>query len=256
MLLAIDIGNTNIVLGCIENGDIKSIARISTDSNKTPHEYAVIIKAVLEFDNIDLKRLDGAIISSVVPKVTQIARNAVFILTGKKPLVVGSGLKTGLDIRIDNPAEAGSDLIVGAVAALSVTKPPIIIIDMGTATTISVVDAHGCFIGGIIYPGVKVAFSALSGGTSQLPDVAIEAPKKCIGSNTIESMRSGGVLGTASMLDGMIDRIAEELGQEASVVATGGIAKYIIPYCKHEIAYEGDLLLKGLEIIYNKNKKN
>lgn len=255
MLLAVDIGNTNIVLGCIENGVIKSIARISTDSNKTPHEYAVIMKSVLEFDNIDLKSLDGAIISSVVPKVTQITRNAIFILVGKRPLIVGSGVKTGLDIRIDNPAEAGSDLIVGAVAALSIMKPPVIIIDMGTATTISVTDKNGCFLGGVIYPGVKVAFSALSGGTSQLPDVAIEAPKKCIGTNTIDSMRSGGVFGTASMLDGMIDRINDELGQKASLIATGGIAKYIIPYCRHEITYDGDLLLKGLEIIYNKNKR-
>lgn len=255
MLLAIDIGNTHTVLGCIEDGDIKSIARISSDASKTAHEYAVIIKSVLEFENADINALDGAIISSVVPNVTMNMRNAVQALTGKKPLIVGSGVKTGLDIRIDNPAEAGSDLIVGAVAALNIAKPPLIVIDMGTATTICAIDKNGCFIGGVIYPGVKVAFSALSGGASQLPDVAIEAPPRCIGTNTIDSMRSGGVFGTASLLDGMIDRINDELGEKAGVIATGGLARYIIPYCKHEITYDGNLLLKGLEIIYYKNRK-
>lgn len=255
MLLAIDIGNTNIVLGCIETGEIKNIARISTDSRRTSHEYAAIIKSILEFDGMSIDGFEGAIISSVVLQLTHIVRDAVCILTGIKPLVVGAGIKTGLDIRLDNPAQLGSDLVVGAVAALSLLKPPMIIVDMGTATTISVLDAKGSFLGGIIYPGVGVAFSALSSGTSQLPTISIEAPKKCIGTNTIDSMKSGGVFGTASMLDGMIDRIEAEIGQKANVIATGGLANSIIPHCTHDIMYDEDLLLKGLAIIYEKNKR-
>ena len=255
MLLAIDIGNTNIVLGGIEDGEIKDIARISTDSRRTAHEYAAILKSVLEFDGIKIDRFEGAIISSVVLQLTHTVKEAVEILTGLKPYVVGAGIKTGLDIHIDNPAQLGSDLVVGAVAALSIIKPPMIIVDMGTATTISVLDAKGSFLGGTIYPGVGVAFSALSSGTSQLPTISIEAPRKCIGTNTIDSMKSGGVFGTAAMLDGMIERIEDELGERANVIATGGLAKCIIPHCKREITYDENLLLKGLAIIYNKNKR-
>ena len=255
MILAIDIGNTHIVMGCIENSQISYIARMTTDIKKTENEYAVQIKQLLEFQNINYTHFEGAIISSVVPPITSTMKSAVQILTGIDALVVGTGIKTGLNIHIDNPAQLGSDLVVGAVAALSLYHPPLIILDMGTATTISVLDKNGTYLGGSIMPGLALSLSALSTSTSQLPKVPIEAPKHCIGTNTIDCMKSGGVFGTASMLDGMLKRIETELGEKACVIATGGLSKSIVPYCEREIIYNENLLLYGLEIIYKKNQK-
>lgn len=255
MILALDVGNTHIVMGCIEGMEIKNIARISTDVTKTENEYAVLMRQVLEIDNIDYNTLDGAIISSVVPQVTNTLASSIKRFTGISPLVVGAGIKTGLDIKIDNPAQLGSDLVVGMVAALDVMKPPIIAIDMGTATTISVIDGKRHFLGGAIIPGVHVSMMALANRTSQLPKIELEAPKKCISSNTIDCMKSGSIFGTAAMLDGMIDRIEEELGEKANVIATGGIASKVVPYCKREIMCDDNLLLRGLAIIFEKNRK-
>lgn len=255
MILAVDVGNTHIVIGYIEKDEIKSIARMTTDIKKTEHEYAAVMKHIMEFDGIDPKSFEGVIISTVVPPLMRTLKNSIKLLTGLEPIVIGAGIKTGLDIKIDNPAQLGGDLVTGAVAALSLYKPPLIIIDMGTATTISVIDKNGSFIGGPIIPGVAVSLSALSGDTSLLPQIPIEAPERCIGRNTIESMKSGAVFGAASMLDGMIDRIEEELNSEARLIATGGIATSIIPYCKHKIEYDEYLLLRGLNVIYKKNSK-
>ena len=255
MILALDIGNTHIVLGCIEGRKIINIARMASDTLKTEHEYAVLMKQILELDNIDISTVEGGIISSVVPPLTGTLKKAIQRVTGHKPMVVGAGIKTGLNILIDNPAQLGSDLAVSAVAALNEYKPPIIAVDMGTATTIMVIDKNGSFLGGQILPGVALSMNALASKTSQLPKVSIEAPKKVIGTNTIDSMKSGAVFGAASMLDGMIDRIEEEIGMSATVVATGGLSGSIVPYCKHEIICDDDLLLKGLAIIYEKNVK-
>jgi type III pantothenate kinase len=255
MILALDIGNTHIVLGCIEGRQIINIARMASDTLKTEHEYAVLMKQILELDNIDISTVEGGIISSVVPPLTGTLKKAIQRVTGHKPMVVGAGIKTGLNILIDNPAQLGSDLAVSAVAALNEYKPPIIAVDMGTATTIMVIDKNGSFLGGPIIPGVALSMNALASKTSQLPKVSIEAPKKVIGTNTIDSMKSGAVFGAASMLDGMIDRIEEEIGMSATVVATGGLSGSIVPYCKHEIICDDDLLLKGLAIIYEKNVK-
>ena len=255
MILALDIGNTHIVLGCIEGCQIINIARMASDTLKTEHEYAVLMKQILELDNIDISSVEGGIISSVVPPLTGTLKKAIQRVTGHKPMVVGAGIKTGLNILIDNPAQLGSDLAVSAVAALNEYKPPIIAVDMGTATTIMVIDKNGSFLGGPIIPGVALSMNALASKTSQLPKVSIEAPKKVIGTNTIDSMKSGAVFGAASMLDGMIDRIEEEIGMSATVVATGGLSGSIVPYCKHEIICDDDLLLKGLAIIYEKNVK-
>ena len=255
MILALDIGNTHIVMGCIENKEIKNIARMTSDTLKTEHEYAVLIKEILEIDGIDYTNIEGAIISSVVPPLNSTIKGAIERVTGHRPMIVGAGLKTGLNIMIDNPAQLGSDLAVAGVAALAAYKPPIIIIDMGTATTMTVIGENSALLGGPIMPGVALSMRALASNTSQLQNISIEAPKNCIGKNTIDSMKSGAVFGAAAMIDGMIDRIEEELGGKATAVATGGLSHRIIPYCKHEIICDDDLLLKGLEIIYYKNAK-
>lgn len=256
MLLAIDIGNSNVVIGCLDSeGKTSCLLRMVTDLKKTEDEYAAGIKTLLTHNDIDCDGFEGAIICSVVPPLTEIFHKAVARITGRNALVVGAGVKTGLNVLIDDPASLGSDLVAAAVAAMNSFPLPVIVIDMGTATTMTVVDEGNKFLGGAIVPGVALSMSALSSGTSLLHKVPIEAPKKCISGSTTSCMQSGAVFGNAALLDGMIDRFEEELGKKASLVATGGIAAKIIPCCRHEIVYDEDLLLKGLAIIYNKNVK-
>ncbi|MDR0861525.1 MAG: type III pantothenate kinase [Oscillospiraceae bacterium] len=255
MLLAIDIGNSNVVIGCFEGDEITHVFRLVTDILKTEDEYAVDIKNILEFNGVDRRDFTGAIISSVVPPLTNVFRVAVTKLTGLQSIIVGSGIKTGLNILIDNPAELGSDMAATAVAAIARYPLPVVIVDMGTATKISVVNATGGFIGGAICPGVALSLDALSRGASLLPKIPIEAPKKHICSGTIDCMKSGTVFGAAAMVDGMIDRFEEEIGTIASVVATGGISPSVIPHCRREIVCDDNLLLTGLRILYDKNKK-
>lgn len=255
MILTIDVGNTNVVLGCVEDGVVISRSRLATNTSDLPNDYAMKMRQSFAFDSIDYHEFEGAILSSVVPQVNRAIRSAVRKLTGLECIIVGAGIKTGVNVKIDDPGTLAGDLITGTVGALSMYKPPIIIVDMGTATTIVAVDKDGAYIGGAIVPGVNLSFEALSQGTSLLPNISIEAPRKCIATNTVDSMKSGAVFGTAAMVDGMIDRMEEELGQSATVVATGGLSGGIIPYCKHEIKHEPDLLLKGLAILYHKNAK-
>lgn len=255
MILTIDVGNTNIVLGCVENGDVKSISRLATNPGDLPNDYALKMRQSFEFDNIDYHSFEGAILSSVVPQVNRPIRAAVRKLTGLECMIVGAGIKTGVNVKIDDPGTLAGDIITGTVGALSLYEPPLIIIDMGTATTIVAADKTGAYIGGAIIPGVNLSYDALSQGTSLLPNISIEAPKKCIATNTVDSMKSGAVFGTAAMIDGMIDRMEAELGQPATVVATGGLSGCVIPYCRHEIHSEPELLLKGLAILYQKNAK-
>ena len=254
MILAIDMGNSNIVIGCIDDEKTYFVERLSTDKSKTALEYAVSFKTVLELYSIETDQIDGAIISSVVPPLVNALVSAVEKIIGKTPYVVGPGLKTGLNIKMDNPKTVGSDLIVDAVAGIKEYGAPLIIIDMGTATTMSVVDKDENYVGGIIAPGVRLSMEALASNAAQLYRVSLEAPKKVIGKNTIDCMKSGLLLGEAATMDGMIDRIEAELGYKTTVVATGGLAKMIIPYCKKEIIIDDDLLIKGLLIIYKKNK--
>ncbi len=253
MILAIDMGNSNIVIGCIDDEKTYFVERLSTDKRKTALEYAMGFKTVLELYAIDIEQLEGAIISSVVPPLLTVLCEAVEKITGKQPQVVGPGLKTGLNIKMDNPKTVGSDLIVDAVAGIREYGAPLIVIDMGTATTLSVVDKDGNYVGGAIMPGVRLSMEALASNAAQLYRVSLEAPKKAVGKNTIDCMKSGLLLGTACSIDGMIDRIEEELGYQTTVVATGGLAKVVIPLCKHEIIVEDDLLLKGVKLIYDKN---
>ena len=254
MLLAIDIGNTNIVIGGIKDDQIVFEARIATDRSKTSDQYAVDIKDILSLFDVKAEDIQDCIISSVVPPVFNSVRTGILKVTGTSPMVVGPGLKTGLKIHMDNPAQVGSDRIVIAVAALAEYKPPLILMDLGTATTLEVVGEDNSYLGGCIIPGVRISLDALTSRTAQLPGIRLERPKRVIGKNTVDCMRSGIMYGTAAMMDGMLDRIEEELGTSATVVATGGIAQFIIPLCHREIKLEKDLMLKGLNLIYQKNK--
>lgn len=254
MILAVDMGNTNIVVGCFDDKSILFTERISTDTKKTELEYAVLFKTVLELHDITPSMISGSIISSVVPQLVHIMVDAIEKIAPINPVIVGPGVKNGLNIRMDNPKQLGADLVVDAVAGLQEYGAPLILIDMGTATTISVIDENKNYVGGMIIPGVKVSLDSLVSRTSQLPRISLEAPKKSIGTNTIHCMQSGIIYGQASCLDGMIDRIEEELGCKTTVIATGGLAKVITPHCKKQIILDDDLLLKGLKIIYDKNK--
>lgn len=254
MILAIDIGNTNIVIGCIRGEDILFVERLSTDSTKTVLEYAISFKNVLELYHLDPADIRGSIISSVVPPVTNIVKDAAAKITGNEVLIVGPGVKNGLNILMDNPAQVGSDLVANAVAGIAEYPVPLIIIDMGTATTISVIDKKRRYIGGMILPGIRVSSDSLTSRTSQLPRISVEPPRKLIGSNTIDCMKSGLIYGNASCIDGMIRRIDAELGEKAAVVATGGLAECIIPHCQEDVTIDDALLLKGLKLIYHRNR--
>ena len=254
MLLTVDIGNTNITLGAYDGDVLCFTARLATEVNKTVDQYAIDLKDILTLHGLDYENIEDCIICSVVPSVENSLSRAVALLCHIVPLNLGPGIKTGLNIKIDNPAQLGADLVAGAVGAISEYTLPCIVIDMGTATTISVIDKNGAFLGGVIAAGVGLTLKALCENTSQLPAIDIHAPNSVIGTNTVESMRSGLVLGTAAMLDGLIDRICEKLDEIPTVVATGGLSKDIITHCNNEILYNENLLLDGLKEIYEKNK--
>jgi type III pantothenate kinase len=254
MILAIDMGNTNIVIGGIDTKRTYFTERITTNHVKTALEYAINIKNILEIHNIDKTQIEGAIMSSVVPPLNPILSSAVKKILSYHPKQVGSGMKTGMNILMDNPKTVGSDMIVDAVAAIHDYPCPIIVIDMGTATTLSVIDKRGNYIGGIIHPGLRVSLDSLSSKTAQLPSISLDIPDKVIGKNTIDCMRSGIMYGSAGMIDGIIEHMEEELGEPATIVATGGLSRFVVPLCHHKIHYDAELLLKGLLILYEKNK--
>ena len=255
MILTIDVGNSNIVIGGVEGDEIVFEARLRTESTKTSDQYCVDLKILMDVYGVDVDTVEGCIIASVVPQVLNSMQTAVKKLTGKPCLVVGPGLKTGLNILLENPSQTGADLVVGCVAALREHKPPMIIIDMGTATTMVVLDKNGALVGGCICPGVKISMDALTERTALLPGLQLDQPKKAIGRNTIDCMRSGIMMGTASMLDGMVERMEEELGYKTTVIATGGIGKFVVPMCKTPMIYDKDLLVKGLAALYRDNKR-
>ena len=254
MILAIDIGNTNIVVGCIDEEKIYFTERLSTVRTKTELEYAVDLKTVLDIYHIKRTDIEGCIISSVVPQITGIAKLAAEKILKKEVMVLGPGVKTGLNIVMDNPGQLGADLVADAVAGLASYPVPLVVIDMGTATTISVVNSKKQYIGGMIMPGVGISLDALTARASQLSGISIDAPRHIIGKNTSECMKSGVLYSNAAALDGIIDRIEEELGEKTTVIATGGLAKKIVSHCRKEIILDEELLLKGLMLIYRKNK--
>jgi len=255
MILTIDIGNTNTVLGCWQGEKLMPTMRLHTDRDRTADEYCLLVGDLLRSRGVDPGEIGGGILSSVVPELRTVMRDAMEMLTGKKFLCVGVGLKTGLDIRMDNPAQLGADLVVDAIAALAKYKPPLVIFDMGTATTMSVIDERGAYRGGMIIPGLRLSVDALSARAAQLPYIHLGPPERFIGSNTVDCMQAGAVYGSALMIDGLIARTAEELGQPVTAVATGGLMGLIHSYCRAELHYDADLLLEGLHILYKKNIK-
>ena len=253
MILAIDVGNTNIVIGGMEKENVLFTERLSTDKVKTSLEYAILFRVALDLHKISPEQVEGSIISSVVPPITPVIRTALRKITGKTAIVLGPGTKTGLSIRIDDPSSVGADLVAGAAGALAKYQPPLIVIDMGTATTLSVVDRERNYIGGAIMPGLRLNLNSLVSGTSMLRGISLDIPKHAVGHNTVDAMRSGLVFGHAAMIDGLLDRMEEEMGQKMTVIATGGLASSVAPVCRHEIILDKALLLTGLVAIYEKN---
>lgn len=255
MILALDAGNTNICVGCIDEQGCHTTARIATDRNKTEDEYAVILGSILRLNGVAPESLTGSIISSVVPPINQVLMLAAEMVTGRTPILVRPGIRTGLSLRVDNPDALGSDRIVDTVAASSLYPCPVIVVDMGTMTTLSIVNQEKEFLGGVICPGIRLSQEALAQNTSQLPAISLEAPAHAIGRNTVECMKSGAIYGTAAMVDGLIRGIRKELpdGEKATVVMTGGMSRWIAPYCREKVTVDGDLLLKGLWLLYQKN---
>lgn len=256
MFLAIDIGNTNITLGVYENNQIRFVSRLATDRSRTTDQYALEFKQILELYGISTNCFSGSAMSSVVPELSGEICEAVKKITGVEPMTLGPGIKTGMNILIDNPAQLGADLLAGCVGAAALYPLPCLVIDLGTASKISVVDRNGSFCGCTIAPGIGISLDALSARTSQLPNISLKTPAKAIGKNTIDSMQSGTVFGYASMIDGMCEKLEEELGEKImTTVATGGLAKDLVKSCKREIVYNGELILYGLKVLYNKNKR-
>jgi len=253
MLLAIDIGNTNITLGAYSGDDLSFTARIATDRSLTSDQYAAQLSNMLTLNNVSPDSFSGAIISSVVPPLTASISSALKRITGVEALVIGPGVKTGLNILIDNPAQTGADLVAVSVAAKAKYPLPNVVCDLGTASTITVLDKNGNFIGGVIYPGIRTSLNALVENTSLLQFISFDAPSRVIGRSTAECMQSGVIFGAASLLDGMIARIERELGEPVTAIATGGLSRSIIENCDRHFEYCENLILEGLKIIYYKN---
>ena len=245
MLLALDVGNTHVVVGLMEGREVRRSFRIATRRDNAVGDYAVALSQLLELAEVDRQEVEQVIISSVVPPVTRALQGAARLLTGKEPLVVGGNVRCRVPVRIKRPETLGAALLTAAVGAL---------VDMGTATTVTVLDEQGAFRGGAILPGANLALSSLAGGTALLPDIPLAVPDRAIGDDTLTCMQSGCVLGSALLLDGLIDRMEAELGRKATVVATGGIAPVIAPACRHEMHMAADLILRGLAVLYEQNK--
>jgi len=257
MLLAVDIGNSSVALGVFDpDGKLIFQCRVEASVGKSADEYAVLFHSLFALHGMELSAVDTCILSSVVPPVTHAVSRAVERLVGGRPLIVGPGVKTGLNIRIDVQTQLGSDLVADAVAALSECSAPIVVVNMGTVTTLSVIRRDGTLEGVVIAPGVRTSMDALARCGAELPGISVAPPKNVVGKNTQDSMRSGVLYGHAAMLDGMIARIGEELGErELSVVCTGGLAETVLPYCRTKSVYRSDLTLRGLYLIAQKNKR-
>ncbi len=254
MVLALDIGNTNIVIGGFANEMLTFTARIATNTAKTEDEYASKIKSILALHRINADCILGAVLSSVVPSLNRTMKKALQLAFQIDSIIVGPGVKTGLNIHCDLPSSVGTDLICASVCAATEYPAPILVIDMGTATKMMMIDNNKTFVGVSIIPGVHIALKALTESTAQLPQISLEAPKSIIGKNTADSMRSGVLFGNAAMIDGMIERFCDEVGTPLTVIATGGLANTVVPFCNHTIPIDDTLVLRGLYLIYQKNR--
>jgi type III pantothenate kinase len=254
VILAVDVGNTHTVLGLIDGDDIFGHWRVATDAALTADELRVKIDGLLSLEGHELGEVDRVVIASVVPTLTLAWEELSERSTGRRPMTVGPGLRTGLPIRYDNPAEVGADRIVNAVAAIDRFGAPLIIVDFGTATTIDVVASDGAYIGGVIAPGVETSAGALFDRAARLSAVDLEPPEHVIGSNTRAAVQSGLLFGEAAMVDGLVDRVRGELGADAPVVATGGLAGKMAPLCRSIEHVDEDLTLRGLALLYARNR--
>ena len=253
MILSIDIGNSNINIGAYCDGGLLFLTHIVSEAGKTEVEYAVLLHHILHLHRLSEQNLKGAVISSVVPQLSPVLKAAVQLTSPVPVMQIGPGVKTGLNIRIDNPAQLGADFVAAAVGAFEKYPLPVIIVDFGTATKISIVDRSRSFIGGSIMPGVRVSLDALSNRAAQLPHISLEPPAPVIGTNTIDCMKSGVLLGNASMIDGMIERYEEKAGPAASIVATGESVDVVAPFCRHKLLVDKTLRLDGLYAVWKKN---
>ena len=254
MLIALDIGNSHISFGGFDGDDLKFVASIATDERQTGEQYACLIRSVFSLHRVEPSDIEGVVMSSVVPAVTPVLQAAFRLLCGCEILSIGSGVRTGLNMRVDQPRALGNDLVANAVCALSRGRLPCVVVDLGTATTFTVLDASGTLIGYSITAGMAVALSALKQSAAQLPTVQATAPEKVIGRNTIAAMQSGAVYGTACMIDGMIARVARELDAAPTVLLTGGAAETISPLLTTAHTCLPYVTLHGLRIIWQKNK--
>ena len=256
MFLAIDIGNSNITLGVYSGEKLIFVSRLATDRSRTPDQIAVELKQIFDLHKTDINFCDTAAISSVVPELSSSVSKAVKTITGCEPMLLGPGIKTGMNILIDNPAQLGADLLAGCIAASVLYPLPCIVVDLGTANKISIIDKDGAFRGCAIAPGIRISLDSLSEKTSQLPNISLKTPDHSIGTNTLDSMQSGTVFGFAAMIDGMCTRFEKELGQgKCTIVATGGLSKDLVKSCEREMIFNGELVLYGLKVLYERNIK-
>lgn len=253
MLLVIDVGNTNIVLGIFKDQELVDHWRVSTDRLRTTDEYGVLIRHLFYLNGVNSEEIDAIIISSVVPPVMPTLERMCQRYFGLTPLVIGPGVKTGMDIKYDNPREVGADRIVNAVAAYEKFGGPVIIIDFWTATTFCAVDKKGTYLGGAICPGIGISTDALVQRTAKLPRIEVVQAEKVICRNTVESMQAGVFYGFVGQVDGIVTRMRRELGCKAKVVATGGLAVIVAPATDAIDVVEPMLTLEGLKIIYDRN---
>lgn len=256
MLLTVNIGNFNIRLAAYEGDTQLFKSQLRTDPMKTADEYAIQLKNVLSLYDVQSSALSGAIISCVQPALVSCMRDAIRLLHDVRVLTVGPGLKTGLNIKIDNPAQLGADIVATAAAVRARYAAPNVIINFDTAISIFAIDSDGAVIGGCIAPGVKLSLEALTTHAAQLPQIDLEQdPQTVAGTNTVASMEAGLILGNACMIDGLIDRFAALLGSTPMVIATGDLGERIIRHCQHPIAYEPNLICDGLALLYRRNSK-
>ncbi len=254
MLLTVDIGNTTIQVGVFDGPQLRQTWKMQSDRERTCDEYSLLVFGFFRAAGLDPKTVDAGIISSVVPPLTPVFQSLCHQLFHFKPLVLGPGLKTGMPILYENPAEVGADRVAAAVAAFEKFGGPVIVVDLGTATTFDAVSAEGEYLGGAIAPGVKISAEALTRHTAKLPRVELSKPRRAIGRTTVASMHSGIYLGYVGLINHLVAEIKKELGREAKVVATGGFATWIagdVPVINY---VEPHLVLEGLRIIYERNK--
>ena len=254
MLLAVDIGNTNICIGVLDGDQVRTTTRMVTRPRCTADEYTAELKFLLRRLGVTPTDAEGVIVCSVVPGLTKALAQACKRLSGKDAMLVSVQLDTGLTMDVDAPERVGQDRLADAAAAAARYPLPCMTVDLGTATTYNVIGAGGKFLGGFIVPGVQTSLRAISAGTAQLPPIAPESPDDLIGKSTVACLNNGAMFGTAAMLDGLADRVETQLGQPLTVVATGGLAPYIMPCCKRKVEYDPDLLFRGLALIYRRNK--